>query len=153
MPEEKLGSLVITEEDRVFEKEFPKRGKFRVRIPRPFERIHVNATMAKLLGGGSADALSPLDREYMVRVLMLDLILTGPEGWPGANNCSDEELLEALWLWYLECETLFRRRLREGSFSKVAPPEKQAPIPPVKGTAEQPRPTRRVAPDNRGDTD
>ena len=153
MADEKLGSLVITEDDRVFEKEFPNRGKFQVRIPRPYEKIHITTTMAKLLGGGSVEALDPMDRDYMRKVLTLDLLLTGPNGWANASSCSDEDLIESLWVWYLECEAMFRRRLRESKFPKVAAKKPEEPEPPAAGKPEgQPVTKRRIAQDNRGGT-
>ena len=50
--EVRVGSLVVTDDDRTYTKSFDGRGEFILMIPLPFEEIYIQGTLSRVLAGG-----------------------------------------------------------------------------------------------------
>lgn len=116
----RVGSMVVTEDDRTFKKAFEERGSFTLRLPLPFERVHIMGSMVRTLGGAPTSSLSVFDQDYLRKVITLNVVLLDtPEGWKGADQCPDDELLANLWAWYMKCEEEFAEKLKKNQFTRA----------------------------------
>jgi hypothetical protein len=116
----RVGSMVVTEDDRTFKKTFEDRGSFTIRLPLPFERVHIMSSMVRTLNGAPTSSLSVFDQEYLRKVITLNVVTTEtPEGWKGADQCPDDALLSSLWAWYMKCEAEFEEKLKKNQFTRA----------------------------------
>lgn len=117
--EVRVGSLVVTEDDRTYQKTFDGRGDFILMVPLPFEEIYIQGTLSRILSGGSVEALTLAQREYQEMVVTLNTVIRkGPAGWRTADQCPDRYLLQDLWSWYQDCLADFDEKLKKNQFVK-----------------------------------
>lgn len=117
--EARVGSLVVTEDDRTFQHTFEGRGDFTIMVPLPYEEIYILGTISRIHTGGSVEALTLTEREYERMVCTLNTIIRkGPTGWTTADQCPDPFLLQELWRWYQECVEEFHGKLKKNQFVK-----------------------------------
>lgn len=119
--EDRVGSMVITDEDRIFEVEVKERGKFRLKIPYPSERVAIGREISNQLGGASIVSVPPesLGRATVLATLSL-VIVDSPEWFSGVYRCLDEELLSQLYSEWTEKDSEFRERLKKNQFTRAS---------------------------------
>lgn len=110
----KLKGLSITEADREFTKDFPKLGSFTIRIPLPYEKARIISNTSRFLNGSSLESIQVRDYEFIRMLSTLDyVVVKHPEWWQSASDCANENFLEELWKFFVDCERKFDEFLKK----------------------------------------
>jgi hypothetical protein len=118
----KFGKLTITESDREFSKKFGKDDElFTIRIPLPIEKIQINNSISRAIGGQPINSFDPTDYEFIKLIVTLNRVLVKtPEWWKGADLCLEADLLWKLYNFYLESEVTFSENLKKNNELEVS---------------------------------
>lgn len=112
--EVKVRSMVISESDREFHKDFGENGKFSIRIPLPVQKANIISATSRATGGLNITSMRAEDYEYIRMIVTLNNVITSnPDWWKGADSCMDEDFLYDLWKWYTDSEKEFQGRLKK----------------------------------------
>jgi len=119
----KFRNVVITQEQREFSTTI-EGDKFTLRIPLPFEKVHISSKISRAIGGSNLESIPASDYEYTRKIVTLNhVIVLNPDWWKGADQCPDEELLEQLWRFFGECEKKFSDSLKRLAGTKTPGPK------------------------------
>ena len=114
--DDRVGGMVVTEEDRTFVVDVKERGKFTLKIPYPLERSTIAAVMSQLLGGAPLESIPPEDvRRVRVLATLSTVITESPDGF-NVERYMDEDVLFHLYGEWLKKDEAFRSKLKKNQF-------------------------------------
>ena len=96
-----------------FEKEFKPYGKFKIKMPTPYQVTKIGAEI-NILVEGQSQTIDNQTYNFAEAIITLDnVIIEKPNNFPNIGDFYDQDFIIVLWSWFLECKGEFDKKVKK----------------------------------------